>query len=103
MRPILALLSLVPLALAAPAQDKPKANEMMVRSLDDLAHVAEGAVVQVCHPNSSSRSADTEDNSQKLKRVKRCEVAAAAPDGAIVNKRAEHPDCEDVPTFITNW
>ncbi|KAH7053042.1 hypothetical protein B0J12DRAFT_739176 [Macrophomina phaseolina] len=82
MRPVLAFLSLVPFALAAPAQGKPETKEIMVRSLDDLAHVAEGAV---------------------LKRVKRCEKAAAAPDGAIVNKRAEHPDCEDVPTFITNW
>ncbi|KAE9570097.1 hypothetical protein CGMCC3_g13896 [Colletotrichum fructicola] len=62
-----------------------KGNGVVVRSLDDLAHVGDGEVV-------------------RLKRVKRCEFAAAAPENAIVNKRGNtSTDCEDVPTFITNW
>ncbi|TDZ16376.1 hypothetical protein Cob_v010727 [Colletotrichum orbiculare MAFF 240422] len=91
MQSVSVIIGLVALAMAAPAPETAGTKVLLVRSLDDLAHIAPGGVVQ-------------------LKRVKRCEIAAAAPEGAIVNKRenssaANGPpsDCEDVPTFITNW
>lgn len=85
-----------------------KGNGIVVRSLDDLAHVGDGEIVRVSRPTytpQKKRSSPTDRSIYiQLKRVKRCEFAAAAPENAIVNKRGNtSTDCEDVPTFITNW